>query len=95
MKSASRSDTALFLTAVHKPMGKRAAQLMLQRYLAEAGIDNASVQTLRHTMAVHHIARGTPVKTVAEILGDHPDTVQGYSAAARKVHQRALQENAL
>ena len=89
------SDTVLFLTAVHKPMGKRAVQLMLQKYLAEAGIENASVQTLRHTMAVHHIARGTPVKTVAEILGDHPDTVQGYMAAARKVHQRALQENAL
>ena len=75
------SDTALFLTAVHKPMGKRAVQLMLHKYLAEAGIENASVQTLRHTMAVHHIARGTPVKTVAEILGDHPDTVQGYLAA--------------
>ena len=52
LKSVSRFDTTLFLTAVHKPMGKRAVQLMLQRYLAEAGIENASLQTLGQTMAV-------------------------------------------
>lgn len=91
----SMSDTGLFLTAVKKPMGKRAVQLMLGKYLAEADIENASVQSLRHTMAVHHLARGTDRKTLAEILGDHPDTLKVYEAAARKVQSKALQENAL
>ena len=88
-------DTALFLTALKKPLSKRAVQLMLAKYLDAAGIQGASVQSLRHTMAVHHIAKGTPLKTLAEVLGDHPDTLQQYVAAARKVHQKALQENAL
>ena len=88
-------DTALFLTALKEPLSKRAVQLMLAKYLDAAGIPDASVQSLRHTMAVHHIAKGTPLKTLAEVLGDHPDTLQQYVAAARKVHQKALQENAL
>lgn len=58
------SDTALFLTALKKPMGKRAVQLMLKKYLDEAGIENASVQSLRHTMAVHYLAKGTPRNTL-------------------------------
>ena len=88
-------DTALFLTAVKKPMGKRAVQLMLEKYLKEAEIAGASVQTLRHTMAVHHLSKGTPLKTLAEILGDSPDSMQVYLSAARKLHSKALQENAL
>lgn len=88
-------DTALFLTGVKKPMGKRAVQLMLAKYLEAAEIHDASVQTLRHTMAVHHLAKGTPLKTLAEILGDSSDTLQVYVAAARKLQSKALQENAL
>lgn len=88
-------DTALFLTAVKKPMGKRAVQLMLAKYMKEAEIADASVQTLRHTMAVHHLAKGTPLKTLAEILGENPDTLQVYVPVARKMQSKALQENAL
>lgn len=88
-------DAALFLTVTKKPMGKRAVQLMLEKYLKEAGIADASIQTLRHTMAVHHLAKGTPVKTLSEILGDSPDSMQVYLSAARKLHSKALQENAL
>ena len=88
-------DTALFLTGVKKPMGKRAVQMMLAKCLSEAGIQNASVQSLRHTMAVHHLARGTSLKTLSDILGDDEKTMQRYIVLTRKVHQKALQENAL
>ena len=88
-------DTALFLTIVQKSIKKRAVQLMLAKYFARVGIENASVQSLRHTMAVHHLAKGTSIMTLAEILGDHPDTLQPNMAAARKVHQQALQEHLL
>src|SRR4051812_24921810 len=75
-------DTALFLTAVKKPMGKRAIQLMLEKYLKDADIHNASVQSLRHTMAVHHIAKGTDAKALAEILRDDMKTMQMYVTLA-------------
>lgn len=88
-------DTALFLTGVKKPMGKRAVQLMLEKYLAEAGINNASVQSLRHTMAIHHLAKGTPVKTLADILGDQLHTLDRLVPAAKRIHQKALQEHSL
>jgi site-specific recombinase XerD len=88
-------DTALFLTALKKPMGKRAVQLMLAKYLGEAGIENASVQSLRHTMAVHHLARGTDRNTLADIIGESPLTLKGYEAAARKMKSKVLQEHAL
>ena len=76
-------------------MGTRAVQLILRKYLDEAGIEYASVQSLRHTMAVHHLAKGTPKKTLAEILGERLETLQVYEAAARKLQSRVLQENAL
>lgn len=89
------SDTALFLTAVNKPMGKRGVQLMVAKYLDEANIEDASVQSLKHTMAVHHLARGTELKTLASILGDRVETLEAYRSAARKVRHWVLQENML
>jgi len=88
-------DTALFLTAVNKPMGKRAVQLMLGRYLEAAEIHSASVQSLRHTMIVHHLAKGTPLRTLADILGVSPDALKTYAPLACRLAQRALQEHAL
>lgn len=88
-------QAALFLKTAKKPMEKRAVQLMLEKYLKEGKIQDASVQSLRHTMAVHHLAKGTPVRTIAEILGDDVKTMQTCMVLARKTHQKALQENAL
>ena len=34
-----------------------------------AEIVNASVQTLRHTFGAHHIAKGTELKIVQEVMG--------------------------
>lgn len=88
-------DTTLFLTATKKPMGKRAVQLMLEKYMSAVGITSASVQSLRHTMAVHHLAKGTPRKTLAEILGDDPATLDVYVPLARRIHYKVLQEHML
>ena len=60
---------ALFLSQFKQPMSKRAIQQRVDKYLTEAGIEGASVHTLRHTMATHHVARGTDLKTVQETLG--------------------------
>jgi len=78
------------------PMGKRAIQATVAKYLREARIEGASVHSLRHTMATHHVARGTDLKTVQETLG-HADlaTTALYVSLARKAQRKALQDHAL
>ena len=68
----------------------------VSKYLKEAEIKGASVHTLRHTMATHHIARGTDLKTVQETLGHASlSTTAMYVQLAKKAQKRALQEHAL
>jgi integrase/recombinase XerC len=87
---------SLFVTKFHTPMGKRAIQYTVYKYLQTAGIRNASVHTLRHTMATHHIARGTDPKTIQETLGHASlETTVRYIALAKKAQRKALQEHAL
>lgn len=87
---------ALFVTKFKAPMSPRAIQYRVKKYLDEAGIKGASVHTLRHTMATHHVARGTDLKTVQETLG-HADlaTTAIYVSLAKNAQRQALQEHAL
>jgi len=87
---------ALFVTKFRTPMKPRAIQAMVAKYLKEAEIRGASVHTLRHTMATHHIARGTDLKTVQEALGHaNLSTTAMYVQLAKRAQKRALQEHAL
>ena len=90
------SYPALFLNKFQQPMSTRAIQLRVEKYLKEADIENASVHTLRHTMATHHVARGTDLKTVQETLG-HASLVTTtiYVSLAKTAQRKALQEHAL
>jgi site-specific recombinase XerD len=87
---------ALFVTKFKDPMSPRAIQYRVQKYFNEAGIKGASVHTLRHTMATHHVARGTDLKTIQETLG-HADlaTTSIYISLAKKAQRKALQDHAL
>lgn len=64
--------------------------------MKEAGIVGASIHTLRHTMATHHVARGTDLKTAQETL-EHAslETTTIYVQLAKKAQRKALQEHAL
>ncbi len=87
---------ALFVTKFRGPMGMRAIQKVVEKYVAEAGIRHASVHTLRHTMAAHHAARGTALKTIQDTLGHESlTTTTIYLALAKKTQRKALQEHAL
>ena len=59
----------LFVTKFKTRMTTRSIEYMVSKYLAETGILHASVHTLRHTMATHHVARGTDLKTGQVTLG--------------------------
>jgi len=39
------------------------------KHITEVGIKGASVHILRHTFATHHVAQGTLLRTVQEVLG--------------------------
>ena len=90
------SEPALFTTKFREPMGERAIQRMVQKYMAEAGIRHASVHTLRHTMATHHVAKGTNLKTIQDMLG-HADlkTTSIYVSTAKEAMKRDMQDHAL
>lgn len=45
----------LFITEFKARMTTRAFEYMVTKYLAETGICNASMHTLRHTMATPHV----------------------------------------
>ncbi len=89
-------ETALFISQFKRPISTRAIQHRMTKYVTEAGIIGASVHTLRHTMATHHVARGTDLKTVQETLG-HADlkTTSIYVSLAKTAQRKALQEHAL
>jgi len=87
---------ALFVSKFNEPMGMRAIQHVVKKHLKEAGIKGASVHTLRHTFATHHVAQGTSLRTVQEVLG-HADlkTTSIYVQLAQEAVKRELQQHAL
>lgn len=89
-------DDHVFVSKFRRPLGPRASQNIVKKYLDEAGIEDASVHTLRHTFATHHMAKGTSLRTVQEALG-HADlkTTSVYVSLAREVMNKELQEHAL
>jgi integrase/recombinase XerD len=86
----------LFLSRFYTPYSVRAVQYMVGKYLERIGLSDATVRTLRHTMATHHIAKGIPLTALQETLGHAaPDTTAAYIPLARKMQKKALQEHAL
>lgn len=95
-RTAAVGQRALFVSRLGRPLSKRRIQAAVAEYMLIAGIRDASVHTLRHTMATHHIARGTALETVQETLG-HADltTTALYVPLSKKAQRQALQEHAL
>lgn len=86
----------LFISKFREPLGPRGVQKMVQKYLDEAGIQGASVHSLRHTFGTHHVAKGTSLRTVQEALGhQNLKTTSVYVSLAREVMNKELQQHAL
>lgn len=89
-------NPALFVMRFFQPMGQRAIQRTVEKYLKLAGIFNASVHTLRHTFATHRLAQGADLSDLRETLGHESiQTMTGYVAAARELVQHELKATRL
>lgn len=89
-------NSTLFLNRFDKPLGMSGVQKILRKYLEGAKIGGASIHTLRHTFGAQHVAKGTSIKTIQNVLGlkDARSTAI-YQALAREVVSRELQTNSL
>jgi integrase/recombinase XerD len=85
----------LFLNRFDAPLSKRRIQYLVQEYFERIGIFDASVHTLRHTMAAHHIAQGTDLQVIQETLGISLEATEKYVSLSKKTARKALQEHAL
>ena len=89
-------NSVMFLNRFGEALGESGVQKMLRKYLKRAEIGTASIHPLRHTFGAQHIAKGTSVKTIQEVMGlkDTRSTTI-YQALAKEAISRELQENAL
>lgn len=67
---AGPDEFAMFLNRFGKRLTTRSVGRMLEKYLAIAGLDQAtSPHTLRHSFATHLLDGGADLRTVQELLG--------------------------
>ncbi len=67
-RMGSNKET-LFLNRLGEPLGERGVQKIIKKYFKKAGIETASVHTLRHTFGVQNLKMGMSPKTIKEIMG--------------------------
>ena len=89
-------NSVFFLNRFGEALGESGVQKMLRKYLKRAEIGKASIHTLRHTFGAQHIAKGTSMKTIQEVMGlkDTRSTTI-YQTLAKEIVSRELQENSL
>lgn len=90
------SCAIVFLTRDGQPLRARSLQKMVSRYLRLAGIEGASVNTLRITFAAHLLRRGASLETAQKMLG-HADkkTTARYLVLPEVITRREVEEHSL
>ena len=74
----------------------RAVQRCVKKYLQQAGIENASVHSLRHTAATNYVDKGANIRDVQEMLGHKSlETTQLYVSVVKKRQKEMVQKLAL
>jgi integrase/recombinase XerD len=96
VRPADSQDDRLFQSNFRRGMGPRSIEDVVTKHLHAAGTRGASVQTLRHTFAVHTLKQGTGLGVLQKVLG-HADrkTTAVYEDLARDEMGQQLQEHAL
>lgn len=63
------ANDALFVTKTGRPLLVRNIRTTIDRYFKLAGIEGAKVNDLRHTFIAHHLASGTPLTMISQLVG--------------------------
>lgn len=88
-------DDPIFVNRLGGRLSTRSVGRMLEKYLAEAGLDRRTTpHTLRHSFATHLLDRGADIRSVQELLGHQSlVTTQIYThlttATLRKAYEKA------
>jgi integrase/recombinase XerC len=95
----AQTQTAVFLNKNGTRLSSRSVGRLLEKYLAQAGLDpRTSPHTLRHSFATHMLDAGADIRSVQELLGHRSlATTQIYTHVTtnrlqesyRKAHPRA------
>ncbi len=59
----------LFITKTGNPLLVRNIRATLSRFFERAGVENATVNDLRHTFVAHHLTQGTSLLTISKVAG--------------------------
>lgn len=90
------ASPALFLTKFDRGIGPRGIENLVAKRCKAAGISDASVHTLRHTMAVEMLKRGASVAVVAAALGHATtETMAVYEGVARERMDEEMEKAAV
>jgi len=96
VRGDSTNPPHLFLSNFKNGMTPRAIEHAVEKYLKLAGIQHASVHTLRHTFATHHVKNKTSLRSVQQMLGHASlKTTEIYVHLARDQMDKEMQDNAL
>jgi site-specific recombinase XerD len=98
-KDTLKREPALFISRNLKRIDKRSVQLIVEKYLKAANLDNMGFSThkLRHTAATLMYQHGNvDVRTLQEVLGhENLSTTQIYTHVSNEQTKKAIESNPL
>ena len=90
------TNSALFSNRFAEKLSARGVEKIVSKYLFQAGIRDANVQSLRHTFAIQHIISGAKLKVIQEVMGYIDSrTTSMYSFLVKDKVGMELQEHTL
>ncbi|GAI98259.1 unnamed protein product, partial [marine sediment metagenome] len=66
---ANNKTKHIFITKTGRPFLVRNIRSTINRYFKLAGIENATVNDLRHTFIAHQLKAGTPLTLISKLVG--------------------------
>ena len=87
---------AVFVSRNQRRLSRRQMQRLISKYVNKAGLSQATIKTLRHSFATHHLIKGTPIHQVKDCLGHKwLRSTEVYTDMATSLKARYIREHAL